>query len=266
MSRTQYILSLLLLLSISTRAQVRKDSVESSLFDRTLVLAIDYSSDRVFNGRRSDDRILYYSPSLFYQGKSGFYTGFASYRIVKPVNRWDELQLTAGWDFSLLRTLYTSVSYSRFAYSDSSVQIQSSLRNNIQLMTEYDSSFIVPRFTAGLYFGTASPDYLFALNLSHEFKYSGARNAFYMKPSVNFSAGTLHYYRLALRDTTRRLRVEEETRFSLTGIDFSFPLEYDIGRFIIYGSVNYNIPLNQPKYLEAKPGFYYTIGVGFRIL
>ena len=266
MRRTHYLISMLLLFGIDAMAGEKIDSAETSPFDRTLVLAIDYSSDRVFYGRRSDNRILYYSPSLFYQGKSGFYSGLASYRLIKPVNRWDELQLTAGWDFPLFRTLYTSLSYSRFAYSDSSVQIQSSLKNNIQLMTEYDSSFIVPRFTAGLYFGDSSPDYLFALNFSHEFAWQGARNAFYMKPAVSFSAGTLHYYRLALRDTTRRLRIEEETRFNLTGIDFLFPVEYDIRRFILFASANYNIPLNQPRYLKAEPGFYFTVGVGFRIL
>ncbi len=246
------------------------DIKNNKLYDRSLILSIDYSSDKVFYGRKSNQRIVYFSPSLLYEARSGFYTGFTSYRLVKPENRWDEAQLIAGWDFTLLKKIKTSASYSRFAYSDSSVQIQSSLKNNLELSLNYDSKIIQPKLTGSLYFGSASPDYLFTFELYHEFEFDyllGNNDDLYIRPTAMLNAGTLHFYRLLPRDSLKRsLATKEVTKFNLSGIDFSLPIEYDIGKFIIEFSANYNIPLNQPKYLKAEPGFYYTAGIGFRII
>ena len=252
-------------------ASDRSDSSATSKpYDRSLILSVEYSSDKVFYGRRTSERILYIIPSLFYQGKSGFYTGFSSCRLIKPEKYWDQSQLMVGWDFSLAKKIETSVSYSRFAYNDSSLQIQSSLKNNVELSFSLDSALIQPRLTGGLYFGAAAPDFLCAFELSHEFSFEylfGDRDGLYIRPTAALSAGSLHYYRLALRDSGQRfLAAREVTKFKISGIDFSLPVEYDIGRFIIGVSANYNIPLNQPLYLKAQPAFYFTAGIGFRFI
>ncbi len=260
-----------LVFSFSSSASEKTDSsARQKPYDRSLVLGIEYSSDKVFYGRKSEERVLYISPSLFYQARSGFYTGFSSYRLLKPEKYWDQSQLIAGWDFSLWKKLETSVSYSRFAYNDSSIQIQSSLKNNVELSLTFDSAIIQPRLTGALYFGTSTPDFLCSFDLSHEFAFDylfGERDGLYIKPTASISAGTLHYYKLMLRDSGQRiLAAREVTKFNISGIDFSLPVEYDIGRFIIGASANYNIPLNQPLYLRAEPGFYFTLGLGFRFM
>ena len=190
--------------------------------------------------------------------------------MLKPEKYWDQSQLIAGWDFSLWKKLETSVSYSRFAYNDSSIQIQSSLKNNVELSLTFDSAIIQPRLTGALYFGTSTPDFLCSFDLSHEFAFDylfGERDGLYIKPTASISAGTLHYYKLMLRDSGQRiLAAREVTKFNISGIDLSLPVEYDIGRFIIGASANYNIPLNQPLYLRAEPGFYFTLGLGFRFM
>ncbi len=239
-------------------------------YERSLILGLEYSSDKVFYGRKREENVMYISPSLFYQARSGFYTGFSSYRLIKPEKYWDQSRLMVGWDFSPFRKLQTSISYSRFAYNDNSVQIQSSLKNNLELSFTLDSAIIQPRLTGGLYFGSSTPDFLCSFELSHEFSFEylfGENDGLYIKPSAIISAGTLHYYRLMLRDSGQRARaVNEVTKFDISGIDFSLPVEYDIGRFIIGVSANYNIPLNQPLYLRATPGFYFTAGIGFRFI
>lgn len=265
----RFLFALILLFSFSSMASDKRDpEVKNKPYDRSLILGVEYSSDKVFYGRKSQDRVLYISPSLFYQARSGFYAGFASYRLLKPENYWDQSQLSVGWDFSLWKKLETSTGYSRFAYNDSSVQIQSSLKNNFDLSFSLDSTIIKPRLTGAVYFGTSAPDYLCSFELSHEFAFDylfGERDGLYIIPTAAISAGTLHYYRLMLRDSIQRVPpLREETKFKISGIDFYIPIEYDIGRFIIGASVNYNIPLNQPLYLRAEPGFYFTLGVGFR--
>lgn len=271
MNFSRITLAFFLFLSFSSLAAEKPDSSgRQKPYERSLILGVEYSSDKVFYGRKGEERVLYISPSLFYQGRSGFYTGFASYRLLKPEKYWDQSQLTAGWDFKLLQKLQTSASYSRFAYNDSSVQIQSSLKNNFELSFSLDSAIIQPKLTGAVYFGSSAPDYLSSFELSHEFAFDylfGDRDGLYIKPTAAVSAGTLHYYRLALRDSGQRLLAAREvTKFDISGIDFYLPVEYDIGRFIIGASANYNIPLNQPLYLRAEPGFYFTLGLGFRFI
>lgn len=253
-------------------AAEQKDSTEKKQpYDRSLVLGLDYSSDRVFYGSRRGERVVYASPYLFYEARSGFFTGVSTYRLIKPERYWDNTQLMAGWDFTLFKKITAYASYSRFAYSDSSDQVQSTLKNNVEVSFLRDSVLIQPKLTGGIYFGNASPDYVLTFEFAHEFCFEGLfkknGDGLYIRPAAMISAGTLHYERLLKSDSARLLIPKKEvTRFDVSGIDFSLPFEYDIGRFIIGVSANYNIPLNQPKYLDVKPGFYFTTGIGFRIV
>jgi hypothetical protein len=257
----------LIFLQKNFSAEIRDTSARRR-YERSLIISLDYSSDKIFYGRKGEEKVMYASPSVFYEAPSGFFTGLSTYRLIRPERYWDNSQLLLGLDFMLFKKINASASYSRFAYNDSSVQIQSTLKNNAELSMTIDSAFIQPRLTGTAFFGNTSPDFFLTFELAHEFciePFFGKEDGLYIRPAAIFSAGTLHYYRLALRDSTRKLPAREETKFNFSGIDFSLPLEYDFRRWIIGMSANYNIPENQPKYLNAKPGFYFTAGIGFRI-
>jgi hypothetical protein len=276
MNRTrQYFLpilaGLILLLHLQSVAGELQDSTQKPRpYERSLIINVDYASDKVFYGRKSAERIVYVSPSVLYNATSGFFAGLSSYRLIRPEHYWDNSRLMVGHDFTLFDKLLTSVSYSRFAYRDSALQIQSSLKNDAELQLTLDSFYIRPRLTSSIYFGNSSPDYLFSFELLHEFCVEylfGKNDALFITPAAMVSAGTLHYYRLLRKDPGQQLPVTKEVvRFNLSGIDLSLPVEYYAGRFMFSVSANYNIPLNQPLYLKTSPGFYFTAGIGFRIL
>jgi len=248
---------------------------EDTAFTRSLLLSLDYGSNKVFLSRTASLDLVYLSPSIAYEAPSGFFAGIIPSMLINPQHKWDELDLNMGWDFFLFKkTMQGSASYTRFVFSKSSLELRDSLTNNLELIFRKDSKTIRAKLFVDFDFGHGNSDYSFTLDLAHDFVFENILRddgELKIKPMISTNAGTLNFYRLHLKNqkegvVVQNLAATVNTKFNLTGVEFSLPLEYDIGRFSFEPAVHYNIPLNQPKRLNATAVTYFTASIEFAII
>jgi len=244
-------------------------------FYRSLIISLDYGSDQSFHGRTASVKVPYLSPSIAYEAPSGFFCELMSDRILSPRNRWDEIDLGLGWRFFMFKKkIESSLSYSHYIYGKQSIQVQSSLKNNLEMAFKRQFKIIKTTLFLDYDFGTGSRDYSFTLDNTHYFIFNSLfreDDELKVKPLVSVSAGTLNFYKLHLKNPVEKpslqnLETSIDSKFNLTGIELSLPVEYLLGRFSFEPAVNYSIPLNQPKRFNATPVTYFTVSVGFALI
>ncbi len=250
-------------------------SSSDTSFERSLVLSLDYGSNKVFLNRTTSTNLVYLASSVLYEASSGFFVSIAPYFLLSPQQHWDELDLNFGWDFFLFKKrLEASVSYTRFVFNSNSIQLRDSLNNNLELILRKNFKALTSRLFFDFDFGHGNNDHSFTWDNSHDFVFEHVfddDDIMKIKPMISISAGTLNFYRVRLKDPNEKpslqnLTATANTKFNFTGIEFSLPLEYDIGRFSIEPAIHYNIPLNQPRRLNATATTYFTASLSFAIL
>jgi hypothetical protein len=250
-------------------ADKKVKSENDSSSDRSLLPVIEYGTDRVsFRKKLLNQTIPYYSPSLEYDAPSGFYSDVAAYYLASPANRWDELDLNAGWDFHLSKNVISSVDYTYFSYGSQSKSSRTALKNNIELATTFKNAVLTPKIYFDYLFGSAAHDASLTLQLKHEFKRKGFFNkedSLYFTPSVSLTAGTFNTLTKSSSKKGKGSSVNESS-FETTGTQFAFPLEYDIGNFIITPAFYYSVPFNQTKKYNATATSYFALSIGYEIL
>ncbi len=276
--RRVFYISLIILLLPFSSLFAANDSLpndDDTCFTRNLLVSIDYGSNKTFLGRSASVNQVYLSPSLSYEAPSGFFVSVVAYRLISPKKRWDELDLNIGWDFFLFKKkLEASVGYSHFTYGKQSQQLSSVFNNNVEFILRKGFGHLKSKLFLDYDFGNGSTDYSFTLDNSYPVIFENVfadDDELKIKPQVSLSAGTLNFYKIKLKnqgDTSAQQNASAtvDTRFNLTGIEFSFPLEYNIGRFTFEPAVHHNIPLNQPKRLKATAVTYFTMSIGFSII
>jgi hypothetical protein len=254
-----------------------KDENPSDSISRTLMISLEYGSDKTFLGRSAGEKQTYISPYIYYEAPSGFFTSIWRYRILSPYNRWDETDLTAGWELILSKKIHLFLSYKHRRFNEESRLLQAGLNNNLEFLFERRSKIIQMKLYLDYDFGKSKlpNDYSVTGELGHEFIFENLltknKDAFRINPSAAVTAGTLNFYRFHIKNLKERpslqnLSYEVNTKFTWTGIELALPLQYDIGRFSIEASPHYSIPLNQPKVFDSTPYFYVTSSLSFFII
>lgn len=239
------------------------------------MISADYGTNKTYLGRSSSVNQVYVSSSVSYESPSGFFAGIEAYRLLQPRNRWEEFDIHAGWDFFLFRkSVEASASYSHSGYGKQSQQITSSLNNNLEFTLGKNFRVVKSKLFLDFDFGNGSKDFSIALDESHDFVFENLfaeEDQLKVKPLISLGAGTLNFYRLYLKKPSEKPSLQNlaatiDTKFALTGIEFSLPLEYDLGRFSFEPAVHYNIPLNQPKRFNSTPVTYFTVSLAYAII
>jgi len=204
------------------------------------------------------------------------FASIVSYRLLSPVNRWDELDLNVGWDFFLFKKkLEGSIGYTHMTYGKQSKQLSSVFNHNAEIILRKNFNHLKTKLFFDFDFGNGNSDYSFTLDNSIRFVIEPVfteDDELIIKPLISLSAGTLNFYRLHLKNSDEPpllkniLSTSLNTEFNFTGIEFSLPLEYNIGRFSFEPAIHHNIPLNQPKRLKATSVTYFTASISFAII
>src|SRR6185295_1425102 len=89
-------------------AKAAQSSCAPDTAERTLIVSLNYGTDRVNNGRivkvkDSTVMLRYISPDIYYEGNSGFFTDLSFYRLTEPVQSWDETDASLGWEFIMFK-------------------------------------------------------------------------------------------------------------------------------------------------------------------
>jgi hypothetical protein len=180
-------------------------------------------------------------------------------------------ELMAGWQSVSNSDTYWTVQYTRlFIYGESAL-VQTSLRNDFSASITQFFSFATASVSADVFVGSTH-DVVLTLDLSHPFRLPVlARDTLTIEPTVEFGAGSQHFYATSLA-TTSQVRskrrgvvtksVEPATpAFSSLGYTFSLPITLAAGRFSMAATPSYLVPLHVPAGGYDSSFFYLTVGL-----
>jgi hypothetical protein len=228
---------------------------------------------------RPDQRYAHHLPpagtTLTYQAPKGLISSLYlnhSYNyqtLGEPFINYGELM--AGWQATGNSDTYWTVQYTHlFAYGESAL-VQASLRNDLSASITQFFNFATASLSADVFVGNTH-DVVLTFDLSHPFRLPVlAHDTLTIEPTVEFGAGSQHFYATSLA-TTNQVRtkrrgtvtktVEPATpAFSSLGYTFSLPITLAAGRFSVAATPSYLVPLHVPAGGYDASFFYVTVGV-----
>lgn len=170
----------------------------TSTIDLDFSYGSNYSIYGIFNNFTSQPNT---SPSIYYAGKkglslsaSGFITGNSN--AVSVSKNTSELDLTAGWDFSLLNNSLTiSPSFSHFIYSAGAATAKSMFSDQAEIDLSGSFKWLKPSVTADYLFGSKKAVNL-NVTLGFVIKFDNLfaeGNSLEIEPSFGTNFGNLSY-------------------------------------------------------------------------
>ena len=223
----------------------------------------------------ADDR-GYLGTTLTYQAPSGFLASgylnhsYAYTYLHEPFYNFGELM--AGWQSMSNSDTYWTVQYTRlFAYGKSAL-VQASLRNSLSASLTQFFGLITASASADLFLGNKT-DFVLTLNASHRFQLPVlGHDTLRIEPTVEFGAGSQHFYAASLgkttvvktrrNGTTTKGFIEPATPgFSSLGYTFSLPVTFSAGCYLVSATPSYLVPLHIPNGGDTSAFFYGTLAV-----
>ncbi|TDN38041.1 hypothetical protein E4631_19280 [Hymenobacter sp. UV11] len=223
----------------------------------------------------ADDR-GYFGTTLTYQAPSGFIASgylnhsYAYTYLHEPFINFGELM--AGWQSVSNSDTYWTVQYTRlFVYGESAL-VQASLRNDLSASITQFFGLITASASADLFLGGKN-DFVLTFDVSHRFQLPMlAHDTLSIEPTVEFGAGSQHFYASSLGQTavvkTRRNGTTTTTfaepatpAFSSLGYTFSLPISFAAGRYVVAATPSYLVPLHIPTGGDTSAFFYGTLAV-----
>lgn len=223
----------------------------------------------------ADDR-GYLGTTLTYQAPSGFIaSGYLNHSYAytysqEPFYNFGELM--AGWQSVSNSDTYWTVQYTRlFVYGESAL-VQASLRNDLSASLTRFFGLVTASVSADLFLG-GKTDFVLTLDASHRFQLPVlAHDTLSIEPTVEFGAGSQHFYAASLGKTTvvktRRngttttgFAEPATSAFSALGYTFSVPVSFAAGRYVVAATPSYLVPLHIPTGGDTRSFFYGTLAV-----
>ena len=249
---------------------------------------VSYVSDAVFMGRRDTVAAPYLLPSLGYYHKSGFFADASlSYLVAEGEGRVDLFLLTAGFTFGKDR-LSGGISGTAYSFNEASYNVKSETVGDLTGLVGYDWGPLETSLSLSAYFNNGdSADFFSGIMLSRDLVSSDKHWLF--RPSFSAFAGTQNFYeayyntsRLGNRKgsgrgpggggtSSKNVTLAEVAQFKLLNLEFSLPVYYFKGHFIL--SVNPSLALPQSPATvtgtdldyteELDPSFYVIAGLSY---
>jgi hypothetical protein len=230
----------------SKKAQPDKSHFEAGL---------SYLSNNVYLGRYDSLRVPYFSPTLSYYNKYGFYVSSSlSYLNSGAISRIDLFAIMAGYTFTI-NNLSADFYAEKDFYNSQSKNVKGETQGSLNGIIDYDLGFIKPVLQLGINF-SSKDDYYAAFGLGHSFYLLD--DNFEINPSFLINASTQNYYssyysqkRFKTKKknqpgavTTTNAYLLNASEFKIMDAEFSVPLDYSIGKFILDFTPTLALPEN----------------------
>ncbi|HSZ86592.1 MAG TPA: hypothetical protein VK787_11205 [Puia sp.] len=255
------------------RQKFLKDSIEKemdSVFNdagffkpKSFWLAnINYLSNNVYLGRKDSVPSPYFTASVGYYDKSGFFVNASASYLTKPGQERIDLATIDG-GYSLIKTKFEGlITISKYIFSSESYNVRSEIEGSANIFVAYDFGFIKPTLQGTLNFGD-NTDFAAGLGLEHTF-YAAQKNLT-ITPTFDANASTQNYYnnyykirrysvRRPILKAVRLQRllneisisgyVENPGEFKILDYEWSIPVTYSVKRFTFSFSPSYTVPTN----------------------
>lgn len=218
----------------------------------SLKLQANYLTNYVYGGRKDTSTTYpYFTPSLEYTHKSGFFAVASFSFLTNDSSRLDATNLELGYSNDKIKNLSLTGYISRSFYNTSSRNIQSDVKWIVGSSIGYDAKFLNINIAPSLMIGSQND---FALSLSadklitlkEEEKY-----ALTINPNLAAYFGSTGFYQSTKvkgrRNNTQQqgnLTVTSPEKFQMLSYELSLPLYYDRENWGIYFNPTYAIPVN----------------------
>ena len=227
-----------IIISNNTVAQNRNDDdIESKSYWK---LMTSYLSNSVYYGRTDSLATPYFTPSLTYYNKSGFYVG-GSFSVYTGVGkkRIDLYAIDLGYDFDFNENLSGSIYANRSFYNSNSTAIKSDISSSAGANLSYDFSFLQINTGSDILFSEKS-DIGFNIGISKAINIGNIDDGVSLTPYFTTYFSTLHFYegytsrksgRILSRTFPNFQSSESVTVVNNPGLklmDFEFSLNLDI--------------------------------------
>ncbi len=211
-----------------------------------------YQSRSVWRGIEQNSGNGAYSLSGTYQHRTGIFLSASVLGLQGQPQTIDQLSASVGLDYQAFTHFLVSLAYTRYHYSDSSVQARASINSDFSLWLSYPTTWLTPSLMLIWAIGENKNDFFCDWEISRAFlvaQFSTSRLV--LTPSLRGEYGTISNVRVI----TRRARpnqqpqstVVQSSPFVLTNYNFSLSLLYSIGGFYIVPEFLFVIPINVPS-------------------
>jgi hypothetical protein len=233
------------------------DSLKTREIKSYFQVGASYVSDNVYLGRKDSVALPYFTPSLGYYAKSGFFTN-ASFGFLTSASasRLDVVNLAMGYAFT--KGNYDGeLTGAKYFYSSQSTSVKSEVKASVEYLSGYDFGFIRPTLLATFNIGNKL-DIAGSPGLEHTF--SLLKDKGEITPTVLMNASTQNYYNDYYK--VRRYNPKRKTKIPPNGVasisgevlnaaafkvldyEFSVPLKYSFGKCEISFTPVYAVPVH----------------------
>lgn len=208
-----------------------------------------YQSRSVWRGIEQSPGNGTYSLSGLYQHRSGVFLSASALGFQGQPHVIDQASASLGMDYQPFDNLLVSLAYTRYHYSDSSVQVRATIHSDLTLWLSLQTEWLTPSVTLIWAIGETTNDFFCAWEISRAFfigQFSSGR--LILLPSISAEYGTISTIRALTRRTGRnsepQTRIERSSPFVLTNYTFSLSLLYRIGNISIAPEFLFAVPIN----------------------
>ncbi len=236
---------------------------------RKLKLALTYSSDNVFKGRKAGSSIPVISPMIKYTTKPGLFAQVSLTNTPgKKATLFDELDTRIGWIFDLSDKWDASFSYAHYFFNSKSARINATVQNDLDLSLGFDWNVLYSRLIADYSSGSSSfskkgksisshtKDFSVTFMNLHDFSIDLTKKSkLIITPEADLLWGTQNFLSAFNGKTDSAQYQKQVSAFSLTAYVLYLDVKYKRGKFYILLSPSYTIPQNVPTGESSSPYF-----------
>lgn len=183
-------------------AQSQTDSIKKS----TITLAALYSSNVSYYGQTTNEALPYILGNATVRFPGGLYLSGGSYKLLNYGGGISEIDLGAGFDYTLNEKLAAGIAYTRSFFSKNSPLLQASNENNVNLSAIYEWHWLQSSVSADYAFGTQKDIFLSLTNsktigIGNLFN---SKNSLSLEPAIELVAGTRRFYETYTIEKSKR--------------------------------------------------------------
>ena len=224
---------------------------------RKLTLAVDYSSNSSFFGRTGGTHPYpFWSPSLTYKGKRGWWLSAGSFHLLNSETAFsfNQVSLAAGWDFTFSDQVDGGISYSRYVFTSTSPLVQSASPHYLSAFIGYDWSYVYSTLNASYITGQGNDLFISFENSWYMEIAAGKKSTLSFEPKISIIAGTQNFASTIVETRSKgrkpngkgavAVATNTGSGFGIIDYEFRLPVTYTVGSLGLELAWRYVMPVN----------------------
>lgn len=260
---------------IDRSARITADS-DTIVRKQSVSAGVSYGSDASFFGRTGPVRYPFLNTDVIYNAKSGVFVYGSAYKVLGSIPAIDEIDLGAGYLYTLSKSFSGNISYTRFIFDRNALIIKSASSNDINFKNSYDWKIMKTSVIMDYLFGE-SDDFFFTISNSRYFesKWSIFDDKDYLSftPAINIILGTQNFVQKYSTNHPGKFDLDHDKQplplaqkyaadnsyFKALNYSIKIPIAYNRPHYTLEASYKYSIPVNVEGILRNHRESFYNL-------